>query len=82
MYPVIVGSNCPMISVLECEPSVLLSIHSSGELIGCITWTDKMPRLSGHYGLGWHLIHEFQESASVGQHDLWIKHLIKGNAYL
>ena len=45
---------------LECEMSVLHSIHSFGELKRCITWTDNMLWTGGHYVLERCLIHESQ----------------------
>ena len=68
------GLTSPLVSALECEVSVLCSIHISGV---CITWTDNMLWLGEHYGgvlfmsvRIWHL---------WGKHDLRIKALNKGN---
>ena len=60
---------------MECEASILRSIHSSGELKRCIKLTENMLWLGGHYGQGRCLIHESQGLASVGLHDLRIKAL-------
>ena len=38
---IIFQPNFWLVSALECEASVLHSIHSSGELKGCTTWTDN-----------------------------------------
>ena len=74
--------HSPIVSAMECKASILLSIHSSGELKRCITWTNDMLPLGGHYGLGRRLIHESQDLVYVGQYDLRTKALNKGNAYL
>ena len=74
---ILVGLYSPIGSALECEASVLRSIHSYIELKMCITWADNM-----HYGLGRCLIHESQDLAPLGQHDLRSNVLNKGNTYL
>ena len=73
------GLCSPIGNALECEAGVLRSIHSSGQ----IKCTLHGPTTcSGHYGLKRCPIHESQNLASMGQHDLRIKALNKGNTYL
>ena len=60
---------------LECEASILRSIHSFSELVGCIT--------SDLVGIvDWEsVLFESHDLASVGQHDLKTKALNKVNIY-
>ena len=81
-YIIAYGIYSPIGRALDCEANVLRSIHSSGELKRCIAKTANMFLPGVHYGLGRCLIHESQDLASVGQHDLRIKALNKGNLYL
>ena len=46
-----VGPYSPIANALVCEASVTRSVHSCGELIWCITWTDNMLWPGGYYGL-------------------------------
>ena len=47
----LVGLYSSTAITLECEASVLCSIHSYSVLIRCIMWTDNMLWPGGHYGL-------------------------------
>ena len=71
--------NSPIVSVLECETSVMLSLLISGKFIKFTMWTDIMFWPDGHYRLGRSLINESKDLVYVGQHDLRIKALSKGN---
>ena len=57
----VVGLYSTIGSALECEASVLRSIHSSSEL-GTLRGATALRGSDGHYGLGRCLIHESQDS--------------------
>ena len=62
----------PIGSALECRASVMRPIHSSSELKGALRRPTTCSDQVGIVDWGC-LIHESQDSASVGQHDLRIK---------
>ena len=71
--------NIPIVQQLAQLVSVLRSIHRSGELKRCITWTGNMLWPSGHDELGMCLIRKSQDLAYVVQHDFGIKAFNKDN---
>ena len=56
-----------MASLLECEASILRSIHSSGKLIKVNYLDRQYAQQGGHCGLGGNNIHESQDLVYVGQ---------------
>ena len=71
----IVSLYSPIGSALGCEASVLLSIHSFGELKEALRGPTTFSNPVGIVDWGGDHIHESQDMASVEQHDLRIKAL-------